>query len=45
MLGLKEEEALAALTSQCEMAFKHAHMRKTFKGVAEVVPKDEEEKM
>ena len=45
MLGLKQEESLAALTSQCELVFKHAHMRKTFKGVAEVLPKDEEEKM
>ena len=45
MLGLKQDEALAALTSQCELAFKHAHMRKTFKGVAEVLLRDEEEKM
>jgi len=27
------------------MVFKHAHMRKTYKGVAELVVKDEEEKM
>lgn len=27
------------------MVFKHAHMRKTYKGVAELVLKDEEEKM
>ena len=45
MLGLKQNEALGALTNQCELAFKHAHMRKTFKGVAEILPKDEEEKM
>ncbi len=28
---------MGAVTSTCERVFKHAHLRRTFKGVAEVV--------
>ena len=47
MLGLKQDQAINAVTKTCENAFKHAHLRKTYKGVAELVIKEdkEEEKM
>jgi hypothetical protein len=37
MLGLSQDEALNAITSNSENVFKHAHLRKTYKGVAEIV--------
>jgi len=49
MLGLNQQQAMAAVGQNCERVFKHAHLRSTFKGVAEVVKvsskKVEEEKM
>jgi len=40
---------MAAVSGSCEKVFKHAHLRSTFKGVAELVKipqsQDEEEKM
>ena len=37
MLGLNQQQAMAAVGQNCERVFKHAHLRSTFKGVAEVV--------
>jgi hypothetical protein len=51
MLGLNQEQAMAAVSGSCEKVFKHAHLRSTFKGVAELVKvpalisQNEEEKM
>ena len=49
MLGLNQQQAMAAVGQNCERVFKHAHLRSTFKAVAEVVKvaskKVEEEKM
>lgn len=51
MLGMNQEQAMASQQQSCEGVFKHAHLRRTFKGVAEIVKikketaLDEEEKM
>lgn len=51
MLGMNHEQAMASQQQSCEGVFKHAHLRRTFKGVAEIVKikketaLDEEEKM
>ncbi len=45
MLGLGQPEAMASIGASCDTVFKHAHLRKTFKGVAEIVSQKEEEKM
>ena len=45
MLGLGQPEAMAAIAGTCDTVLKHAHLRKTFKGVAEIVSQKEEEKM
>jgi ribonuclease P/MRP protein subunit RPP1 len=38
MLGISnQQDALATIRENCARAFQHAHNRKTFKGVAEVV--------
>jgi hypothetical protein len=38
MLGISnEQDALATVRENCARAFQHAHNRKTYKGVAEVV--------
>lgn len=51
-MGMNQKDALNVVSKNCLMAFKHAHMRKTYKGVAELVFKskpalnqEEEEKM
>ena len=45
MLGIaNQEDALATIRENCARAFQHAHLRKTFKGVAEVVCLDKENK-
>ncbi len=49
MLGLRQDYAMDALSKNCTNIFRHSHLRKTFKGVAELVIRDqkeeEEEKM
>ena len=50
MLGTDQVQAMGSVAQQCDLVFKHAHLRQTFKGVAEVVKlqkgdKGEEEKM
>jgi len=40
LAGMKQEAALDAVSTNCEAVFKHAHMRRTFKGAAELVSKD-----
>eukprot|EP00347_Sterkiella_histriomuscorum_P002427 403368194 len=49
MFGIPQREALQVMSKNSQMAFKHAHMRKTYKGVAELIIKqgeeEEEEKM
>lgn len=38
MFGMTNtEDSLATVRLNCMNAFKHAHLRKTFKGVAEIV--------
>mmetsp|Transcript_19955 Transcript_19955/g.14663 ORF Transcript_19955/g.14663 Transcript_19955/m.14663 type:complete len:81 (+) Transcript_19955:205-447(+) len=37
MLGMKSEDALSSLSLNCENVFKHARMRKMYKGTAELV--------
>lgn len=37
MLGMRTDQAIATVTKNCENVFKHAHLRKTYKGVAELV--------
>ena len=38
MLGItNQQDALATVRENCARAFQHAHHRKTFKGVAEIV--------
>jgi hypothetical protein len=37
MCGMRQDQAIEALTVNPGLAFKHAHMRKTFKGVAELI--------
>ena len=34
---------MAAVSTNCEYALKHSHMRKTFKGVAELIGKNDKE--
>lgn len=37
MLGLRKEDALASVSSNCEMVVKHSKMRKTFKGAVSLI--------
>jgi len=39
MLGLRQDFAINAVTKNCQNALKHAHLRKTYKGVAELIVK------
>lgn len=32
------QDSLATVRANCQLAFRHSHLRKTFKGVAEIVP-------
>ncbi len=42
MLGITNAEAsVATVRENCMKAFQHAHLRKTFKGVAEIVVQEE----
>lgn len=35
---------MQAVTKNCEYVFKHAHLRRTYKGVAEFIPQKSKEK-
>lgn len=38
---MKSENALAAVSSNCEMVLKHSRMRKTFKGAVSMITEEE----